>query len=108
MDWEAVEELRKDREKAWKKIFDGLTPEKIEIFCKIPMPSCGKEVLELLQNKKIEKHEHYVNIYKKGNSRMIYTTLFDSYDDAYDYAHAHRSENPDVEYITTEKLEWEE
>lgn len=103
---EAVEEMRKDRDKAWRKILDGLNPEKIKMLCQIPLPSCGKEALEIMQ--KIEKHEHYVNIYKNSKGRMIYTTLFDSYDDAYDYALCHRSEDPDVEYITTVKLEWEE
>lgn len=104
---EEVEEFRKEKKKAWKKILDGLTPKKIEMFCKIPMPDIDIERVKKIIGK-IEKHEHWVNIYKNGNGRMIYTTLFDSYDDAYDYARCHCSEDPDVEYITTVKLEWEE
>lgn len=105
---EAVEEMRKDRDKAWRKILGGLNPKNIKMLCQIPFPSCGKEALEIMQNIKIEKHVYYVNIYENYDARLFYKQLFDTYKEAHDFALERQREDPKIRFVTTTKLEWEE
>lgn len=53
----------------------------------------------------VEKKVYYVNIYENYDARLIYKQLFETYEEAYGYA---VSEDSNIKYITTTKLEWEE